>query len=38
MADDLMMKGNLIRKNWNERELVFGRIEMKGNEYLEELG
>ena len=26
-----MMKGNLIWKNWNERELVFGRIEMKGN-------
>ena len=36
------MKGNerelSIWKSWDERELVFGRIGMKGNWYLEELG
>ena len=32
------MKGISSWKSWAERELVFGRIEMKGNLCLEELG
>ena len=33
----LEWKGISIWKNWDERELVFGRVGMEGNEYLEEL-